>query len=491
MQSGSDVLMQAINFKRGDASTIELIFVRGTTVEAMPSTMEIRFAFKPPGAFSSPPLVYEGTWDQQDYINPQTVETIIGGKWVAEPNINTTQIIDFFAEAGEPDQIALKGELTFRVSETNGWNSSQTFDVSIENDLIKDDEVTPENAEEPTDYLTAVQSESRYVRYDAAQSLTGGQKTQSRTNIGALGSTDPLVRYDAQTLTAPERAQALANLGLTNALQVSLYAPGTHTWTNPSPSTARLVRVLLIGGGGGGGSGRKGDVAGTIGGGGSGAPGSVIEILTTTTHLSSTQTVTVGAGGAGGAGSTTNDFAGLDGAAGGNTTFGIWNARGGNAGWGSGATGNAGAGRTLSTLIGITNINSLAGAAGSATTGATATGSTVGQPTGGGGGGGVTSNVVYAGGTGGGAGNSLIGQLAGGAGGATEGAAGTAGSRYGLYGLGGGGGASALANNTAGTGGAGGNFGGGGGGGGGAVNGLGSSGAGGVGGSGLAIIVVF
>jgi hypothetical protein len=498
---GGEVERSAINFKRGDAAEIEILFFRGNVVQVMPTTMEIRFAVKPTNSFSSPPLVFQNAFTRQDWTNPATQEVVVGGRWLADISTNTEQINDYFADEGEPDSVELRGEITYRADDDRGWNSSQTFSVGIDNDLIKGDEGTPTNAEEPTNYITTTGAEARYLRYDASQTLTGGQKTQARSNIGALEGTGLGVSTSEQTLTSEQKAQVLTNLGLASTSQVAVYAAGSHSWTNPSPSTAKLVRIIMVGAGGGGGSGRKGLASGTVGGGGGGAAGSIVEISATTAQLGSTVTVTVGTAGAGGAASATDDTTGAAGTAGGDTSIYFtksgntfeYLAKGGNSGSGGtgSAGGTAGAGRTNSQLIGSNLSNSLAGGAGGIVAGSNAPAASTITGTGGGGGGGLNTDVTYAGGNGGAAGNSLIGQITGAAGAINDTVNGQAGVSWLMAGLGGGGGYAGGTDGTGTNGGAGGTYGGGGGGGGAAGNGSGSSGAGGAGGAGICIIAVF
>jgi hypothetical protein len=169
----STVALTGLQFKRRDGADLRLYFVRddGSIVER-PSTTEIRFAIKKQGDFAGEPLVLEsGFVEQPDF------------SWLASPNLNTTQLNAFFT----PPNVASKAasaEITFRDSETGRWTSSQTLDVTIFNDLIQGDEGTPTNAEEPENYLTATQSNARFLRYDAAQSLDSTQRSQVLTNLG-------------------------------------------------------------------------------------------------------------------------------------------------------------------------------------------------------------------------------------------------------------------------------------------------------------------
>jgi hypothetical protein len=436
---------------RRDAAELRVYFQQSGSGDPvnMPNTMEIRFALKPYASagvpdFDADPVVFTAAFSENADLS-----------WSAFPSFNTTELNTAFA--ADPVSITFAAQLTMRPdSGSSSWSSTQTLAVTVVNDLIIGDEGTPTNATDPTDYLTAVQSEARYVRYDASQSLDSTEKAQARTNIGALNQ-------DVQIFTA------------------------SGNWTNPSPSTAKPMEVIVIGGGGGGGSGRKGAPGSNIGGGGGGAAGAVLRIKTLTTRFASGDTaVTVGAGGAGGASVTAGDTSGNAGAEGGFSDFGGWNAVGGLGGAGGTSSGGAaGAARTNATLIGLSLANTMAGGAGGAGSDASnAPDSENWLPTGGGGGSGISSsNALSNAGAGGGMGNSFIRSLTGSAG---------LGESLQLHGAGGGGGFSALTDSNAESGYAGGNYGAGGGGGGAGQNdtsGSGSSGAGGAGSGGIIIII--
>ena len=114
------------------------------------------------------------------------------------------------------------------------------------------------------------------------------------------------------------------------------------TWT--MPANAKLVYVEIWGGGGGGGSGRRGATS-TIrvgGGGGGGSPAFVRTYRAS--ELTSTVSVTIGAGGAGGAAQTVNTTDGNAGSAGGNSSFGSYNTVVGAGGGTGGGIGGGGGG---------------------------------------------------------------------------------------------------------------------------------------------------
>ena len=123
------------------------------------------------------------------------------------------------------------------------------------------------------------------------------------------------------------------------------------TWTKPSGAT--MVMVEVIGGGSGGSSGRKGAAASNRYGGSGGGSSAVTYYAFAASELSSTETVTIGAGGTGGASVTTNSTNGNNGTDGGTSIFGstaLATCRGGAAtagnfyaiSYGSGGTNNDG-----------------------------------------------------------------------------------------------------------------------------------------------------
>ena len=265
------------------------------------------------------------------------------------------------------------------------------------------------------------------------------------------------------------------------------------TWTKPTG--AKMVHYLLIGGGGGGGAGRRSLQGNTLGGGGGGAGGGITAGYVDPAFLSSTETITIGAGGTGAVDSADNTT-GASGTAGGESSFGSFiKARGGSAGGGgSSSGGSAGAATTLASLFYGTNASTAAGAIGAASSAAPSNAAaSVYLPTGGGGGGARSSSTNGVGSKGGDIGQTNTGITS-----APAIAAGTNGpagirSQSSWAGTGGGGGSMSSDNavHTGFSGGNGGLYGGGGGGGSGAVNAAGGSTAGGAGGAGIVIVTTF
>lgn len=300
---------------------------------------------------------------------------------------------------------------------------------------------------------------------------------------------------------------AITSGGISTADIQEFTSTGSSTWTKPTG--AKLVYVLMQGGGGGAGSGHK-QLAIPVNpnqGGMGGCGGGWTELWIPAVSLGSTETVTVGAGGTGGASQTTSGN-GNSGTIGGNSSFGSWGvARGGALGSG-GQVAAQGSGQSSSNTANTPAVFATSAAAsplfytavgGSRTAGNIGSaGGKGGKGAGGGaGGGGITAtptaNTGGAGGLGGAGTDDTATTNTGGGG--TAGAVGGAGGNgadavdYYLGGSGGGSGGSSITANG-GDGGTGG-YPGGGGGGGGACLSVFNSGAGGNGGGGYIRVVTF
>ena len=313
----------------------------------------------------------------------------------------------------------------------------------------------------------------------------------------------PTASVGTNTTQIATTAFVLANAGSGGGCNVQTFGSsstsGSFTWTKPTG--AKWVEIYLIGAGGGAGSGTRQTTATNRCGGASAAGGTTYEGRINAAYLGSTETVVIGAGGAGGASVTVNSTNGNNGTAGGNTTFSIFKAVGGNLGAGgtTATTSTGGVSRT-SMFMGLTSLAG-AGVDGRTTTGADASNITNGMIASGGGAGAgqASGNTNSAPGGAGGSFTSvatssgLVTTIAGGAGGTTAGVVATNGTslitQYPIVGTGGGGGYY-ISGVAGGAGGNGGWPGGGSGGGGSSDNGF-NSGAGGNGANGFAVIITY
>ena len=299
------------------------------------------------------------------------------------------------------------------------------------------------------------------------------------------------------TLTYNDGANTLtiAATGGSANCEIKVYT-SSDTWSKPT--NCKSVKAILVGAGGGGGSGRRGAASTTRGGGGGGGGGGLAIWEISADELSSSESVTVGAGGAGGAVVTVDDTNGNIGAAGGSTDFGNYRASGGGGG-GAGIAGNAagGTGASRQYTIGAVNIPSNQnGGTGSGDSLGTDPGNTntVLSPRPGGGGGSISSTNTFVQGRNGGSfklsTNGVQVTVVNGASRSTAEGANGGGSTARVSWCGSGAGGGYGGNTQAATRGGHGILGAGGGGGGGSTNGY-DSGAGGNGGNGIAVIISF
>jgi len=187
----------------------------------------------------------------------------------------------------------------------------------------------------------------------------------------------------------------------TSAQESVIFTPFTASGTWTKPAGLKRVLVTCVGAGGGSGSGRQGAAGENRFGGGGGGGGAIVWRNISASDLTSTVTVTIGAGGTAGASQASTSTAGNAGGVGGDTSFGaLVIAKGGGAGGGGNTTaGTAGAGGAVAACTPAYGPFALPGSAGAAgATTVTAAGGNglnglTGAPGGGGGGGISNTNV--------------------------------------------------------------------------------------------------
>jgi hypothetical protein len=202
------------------------------------------------------------------------------------------------------------------------------------------------------------------LRFDAAQTLTGPQKTQAIANLAlatvaasgayadlsgkpSLGTAAPLnvgtsasqvVQLDASAKLPAVDGSQLTNIGVKTVKVQKFTATGTYT-----PSAGMLYCIIECVGGGGGGAGADATSAGQLTFGGGGGSGGYSRKYATAALIGANKPVTIGGGGNGGAAGANN---GGNGTA---TSVGaLCSANGGGAGASTGtpSTGQGGAGAT-------------------------------------------------------------------------------------------------------------------------------------------------
>ena len=136
----------ALDFKRGDKTTIKLKFLNGTTPLAADPDRIIEFGCKPTGVYDTNFTVYADTYviDANDF-------------YVFNPNFNTVALDDLLNnDADDTNDIAsvtLISEFTWSDDLGVSWNSTQTYNAIVANDVIRNNEDTPLVNPDPAEWL--------------------------------------------------------------------------------------------------------------------------------------------------------------------------------------------------------------------------------------------------------------------------------------------------------------------------------------------------
>lgn len=169
--------------KRGDGDPLEVQFHRSGTPERLPAGTIVTFIIKAQGKFDQSPALVE--LEIGDAGRPASD----AGFYTGEPDYNTEPLDTalFSGDANTSNDLRFvlgDGEISWLLPTVGAKpKSSQTFTVTIANDVKKGNEGPPSSGA-PT-YLTAAQSDARYARPGldsialpaGRTSLTGGGST--------------------------------------------------------------------------------------------------------------------------------------------------------------------------------------------------------------------------------------------------------------------------------------------------------------------------
>jgi hypothetical protein len=212
---GGSSPLRRLTFKAGDATALEVEFFKSGTPYVPATVDELIFVIKDSYADGSDPYALIETADWEEISDSDEAFQVFS----APLNTATSEIRDALASAAS---ITLKAELTATLDGA-GPDTTATISCIIQNDLWKGDEGTPSATPEP---------DEDWVAHGHAQTLTSGQKTQARSNIGVeclIGTYSPLARqnitFAGMVLTEELPSGVSAeNFGLTKN--------GKQKWTN-------------------------------------------------------------------------------------------------------------------------------------------------------------------------------------------------------------------------------------------------------------------
>ena len=160
------VPLDSVSFKRGDAASIELRFVEGTSVVPLESGASIVFGCKESGKYDGDFLVFTDEY------------TSVGDAYLIAPSFNTEALDDALNSNGDDsdDLPSISTMLEVSWSEDGGasWQSTDTITATINNDLYKGVEGTPLELASPDEWLA-----ERVIPFSPdLVGLTGGGSTK-------------------------------------------------------------------------------------------------------------------------------------------------------------------------------------------------------------------------------------------------------------------------------------------------------------------------
>ena len=127
--------VRRVEFKRGDAANVSLVFLRDNNIVELAPGAEIRFGIKEVGRYDDDAIVFFSDWQ------------LVTLAYVGSPNFNTEGINALLFNDGDADNDVafLDAMLEISYTEDGGlsWNSSDTVSARIHNDVIRGDEGVP------------------------------------------------------------------------------------------------------------------------------------------------------------------------------------------------------------------------------------------------------------------------------------------------------------------------------------------------------------
>lgn len=236
--------VDSISFKRGDYEPLEIAFVNGSTFYQPATALDLRFGIKESGKYDGNFLTYEDTFS---WVSALSV-------YRGYPSFNTTElntILGYLSGGDTSDDVAsvtTMGEITWSDDGGSTWESSRSFSVVVENDVIRGTEgtVTEGNPVYPDPQYVAVTNEDN--SFTTGQTILGAL---TATNISLSGTAFALRSSNDNTtigLTNPETVIPNSSIVVgINAGGDSAATDSIFIGTNSGNSTIDCTTVIGIG----------------------------------------------------------------------------------------------------------------------------------------------------------------------------------------------------------------------------------------------------
>lgn len=172
---GSSSPVSSITAKRGGEEEVLVKIQRNDTfITEEAADLLLKFVVKPVGEYDEDPLAATEAfaWDASSLAYRANISYVT----VA---LNTLFNVDGNG-ANDIPFLTLGAEIGFKFDAGDEWKRSENnMTLTLRNNYLRDEDGTPSGLPGPIDFLDA-----HAVRYDAAQSLSSGQRKQARDNLG-------------------------------------------------------------------------------------------------------------------------------------------------------------------------------------------------------------------------------------------------------------------------------------------------------------------